>query len=410
MFVNAANSKVRPLQDLEEFSRYRINPSPPYQNKDMEVKNMYTSPRISTAVLLAALLGVYWVSQLAGLWNRGTTIEKIVFIAGGVLVSYLMLNGLVGYCRKGVRRLNEILETTSIDILLGGIAGLLLGIMVGVLSTYPLSMLRGWGHYLIIAVFLICGALGVKIGTSRASELFSLLPFWGSPAQYPVEEPDETKVLDTSAIIDGRIYDVCQSNFLDGKLIVPTFVIEELQHIADSSDNLRRNKGRRGLELLSKMQKHPQIKIDIIEADILEERDVDAKLVKLCKRLNASIITNDFNLNKVSELQGIKVLNINELANAVKMIVYPGENMHISIIKEGKESGQGVGYLEDGTMVVVEDAQNDIGRDLDVVVTSVFQTAAGRMIFTRKSREDHQHHAHHLESQVQAVREVNLYG
>lgn len=375
---------------------------------------MHTIPKIPTAVWLAGLLGVFWINKLDRLWRQDTTtIEKAAFIAGGLLVSYLVLQVLVGYCRKGVRRFNEILETTSIDILLGGIAGLLLGIMVGVMSTYPLSMLRGFGNYLIIAVFLLCGALGVKIGTSRASELFSLLPSacnTCNQAQLPAAESHETKVLDTSAIIDGRIYDVCQSNFLDGRLVVPTFVIEELQHIADSSDNLRRNKGRRGLELLSKMQKHPQIKIDIMEADIPEERDVDAKLVKLCKRLNASIITNDFNLNKVSELQGIKVLNINELANAVKMIVYPGENMHISIIKEGKESGQGVGYLEDGTMVVVEDAQNDIGRDLDVVVTSVFQTAAGRMIFTRKSREDHQQHSHHLDNQVQAVREVNLYG
>lgn len=371
---------------------------------------MYSSPKISTMTLIAALLGVIWTVQLAGLWNRGSTMQVVALTAVGVLVSYLMLNRLVGYFRSAIRNFNEMLETTSIDILLGGIAGLMLGIMVGAMSTYPLSMLRGWGNYLIIAVFLGCGALGAKIGTSRASELLSLLPTRSIPSPLPLADANVTKVLDTSAIIDGRIYDVCQSNFLDGRLVVPTFVIEELQHIADSSDNLRRNKGRRGLELLSKMQKHPQIKIDIIEADIPEERDVDAKLVKLCKRLNASIITNDFNLNKVSELQGIKVLNINELANAVKMIVYPGENMHISIIKEGKESGQGVGYLEDGTMVVVEDAQNDIGRDLDVVVTSVFQTAAGRMIFTRKCREEHHHQANHVESQVQAVREVNLYG
>jgi len=380
----------------------------------MEVKIMYTSPRISITLGLVGLLGVFWISRLSSLWGQDTTtLEKVAFIAGGLLVSYLGLHLIVGYCRKGIRRFNEILENTAIDILLGGIAGLLLGILVGAVSTYPLSMLKGLGQLPGNCVFLLCGVLGVKIGTSRASELFSLLPALsaqGNSAQLPPAESHEPKVLDTSAIIDGRIYDVCQSNFLDGRLIVPTFVIEELQHIADSSDNLRRNKGRRGLELLSKMQKHPQIKIDIMEADIPEEKDVDAKLVKLCKRLNASIITNDFNLNKVSELQGIKVLNINELANAVKMIVYPGENMHISIIKEGKESGQGVGYLEDGTMVVVEDAQNDIGRELEVVVTSVFQTAAGRMIFTRKSREDHQQHPPHLENQVQAVREVNLYG
>ncbi len=371
---------------------------------------MYKSPRVSTTTLGAAILAVITIAQLTGLWNRGSALQTAFVVAGAVLVSYLVLNVLAGYIRTRIRRLNEMLETTSIDILVGGIAGLMLGIMVGAVSTYPLSMLRGWGNYLILAVFLGCSLLGVKIGASRASELLSLLLGRGLPAPLSRTESCETKVLDTSAIIDGRIYDVCQSNFLDGRLVVPTFVIEELQHIADSSDNLRRNKGRRGLELLSKMQKHSQIKIDIIEADISEERDVDAKLVKLCKRLNASIVTNDFNLNKVSELQGIKVLNINELANAVKMIVYPGENMHISIIKEGKESGQGVGYLEDGTMIVVEDAQNDIGRDLDVVVTSVFQTAAGRMIFTRKSRDEHQHQTHYMDNQVQTVREVNFYG
>lgn len=370
---------------------------------------MHTSPRITIAVFLTALLGVFWMVQVTGLWNRGASVGTVAFIAAGIMVSYLVLNGIVVYCRKRIRVFYEMLETISIDVLLGGIAGLLLGIMVGVLSTYPLSMLKGWGNYLIIAVFVGCGVLGVKIGTSRAEDLLSLFPGQAKRTLLAPGDSCETKVLDTSAIIDGRIYDVCQSSFLDGRLVVPTFVIEELQHIADSSDNLRRNKGRRGLELLSKMQKHPQIKIDIIEVDIPEEKDVDAKLVKLCKRMQASIITNDFNLNKVSELQGIKVLNINELANAVKMMVYPGENMHISIIKEGKESGQGVGYLEDGTMVVVEDAQADIGRDLDVVVTSVFQTAAGRMIFTRKNRDEHQHQPQ-MESQVHGVREVNLYG
>jgi uncharacterized protein YacL len=375
----------------------------------MEVKVMHTSPRITIVVFLAALLGMSWIVQATGIWDRGASVGKVALIAAGIMVLYLVLNGFVVYCRKRIRLFYEMLETIPIGVLLGGIVGLLLGIMVGVLSTYPLSMLKGWGNYLIMAVFVGSGTLGVKIGTSRAEDLLGLLP--GLAKRTPLTSGDgcETKVLDTSAIIDGRIYDVCQSSFLDGRLVVPTFVIEELQHIADSSDHLRRNKGRRGLELLSKMQKHPQIKIDIIEVDISEEKDVDAKLVKLCKRMQASIITNDFNLNKVSELQGIKVLNINELANAVKMMVYPGENMHISIIKEGKESGQGVGYLEDGTMVVVEDAQADIGRDLEVVVTSVFQTAAGRMIFTRKSREEHQQQPQ-MESQVHGVREVNLYG
>lgn len=370
---------------------------------------MNPSLRVTVVIFLAALLSMLWIVQAVGLWDKGASVGRIALTTAGIMVLYLVLNALVIYCRKRIRLFYEMLETIPIEILLGGIAGLLLGIMVSVLSTYPLSTLKGFGNYLTIGIFLVSGIIGVKVGSSRAQDLLGLIP--GLSKRVPPIAGDgcETKVLDTSAIIDGRIYDVCQSSFLDGRLVVPTFVIEELQHIADSSDHLRRNKGRRGLELLSKMQKHPQIKIDIIEADICEERDVDAKLVKLCKRMQASIITNDFNLNKVSELQGIKVLNINELANAVKMMVYPGENMHISIIKEGKEPGQGVGYLEDGTMVVVEDAQADIGRELDVVVTSVFQTAAGRMIFTRKGREEHQAHPQ-VESQVHGVKEVNLYG
>ena len=218
---------------------------------------MYTSPRISITLGLVGLLGVFWISRLSSLWGQDTTtLEKVAFIAGGLLVSYLGLHLIVGYCRKGIRRFNEILENTAIDILLGGIAGLCWH-TGGRGEHHPLSMLKGLGNYLVIVVFLLCGVLGVKIGTSRASELFSLLPALsaqGNSAQLPPAESHEPKVLDTSAIIDGRIYDVCQSNFLDGRLIVPTFVIEELQHIADSSDNLRRNKGRRGLELLSKMQ------------------------------------------------------------------------------------------------------------------------------------------------------------
>ncbi|HPT68543.1 MAG TPA: TRAM domain-containing protein, partial [Syntrophomonas sp.] len=197
--------------------------------------------------------------------------------------------------------------------------------------------------------------------------------------------------------------------FLEGNLLVPLFVVEELQHIADSSDNLRRAKGRRGLELLSKMNQHSDIKIDIIETDIPEEKEVDMKLIRLCKQINASIITNDYNLNKVAELQGITVLNINELTNAVKVVVYPGETMSISVLKAGREPGQGVGYLEDGTMVVVEDAQHELGNNLEVLVTSVFQTAAGRMIFTRKIKEE--------ETSLDSItlpnvktQEVNLYG
>lgn len=359
----------------------------------------------SKLFLLALIFGIwaaYTVQQLLPLkplWNLGWgLIAAAVFYLGLILLGKL--------ARKAADYINRTLDSIPSDILLGGMAGLFMGILVGVLSTFPLSLLDGIGDVLTLGIFCLSGLLGATIGARRAPDFIKL---W--PHSAVTEETDANlispKVLDTSAIIDGRIYDVCLSHFLEGQLIVPTFVIEELQHIADSSDNIRRNKGRRGLELLSKMQKHTGIKIDIIEANIPEEKDVDNKLLRLCKQINACIITNDYNLNKVAELQGIKVLNINELTNAVKVIVYPGENMHIAIIKEGKEAGQGVGYLEDGTMVVVEDAHHEIGNELEVTVTSVFQTAAGRMIFTRKVREENGGSVNQV---FQEVQEVKLYG
>lgn len=322
----------------------------------------------------------------------------LIYLAGSIALKWL---------RKLSQWFNQRLDNLSLEGLMGSTGGLMLGVLAGAVCSYPLSSIGGReGAFVILGVFFACGFLGLKIGSRRGMEIFEYIPRIkrdqaGNPGY------GKAKILDTSAIIDGRIFDVCLSNFLEGSLLVPTFVIEELQHIADSSDHIRRSKGRRGLELLSKMQKHPDIKVDIIEANPFEEKDVDSKLIRLCKQLNAGIITNDYNLNKVAELQGLKVLNINELTNAVKVMVYPGETMHITIIKEGKEPGQGVGYLEDGTMVVVEDAYDEIGRDLEVSVTSVFQTAAGRMIFTRKVRVEA---LSNLTTQVQSVPEVNVYG
>ncbi|MGS0765785.1 PIN domain-containing protein [Syntrophomonas curvata] len=360
------------------------------------------SGRLFLLALIFGIWAAYTVQQLLPLkplWNLGLgIIAAVLFYLGFAL--------LVRLARKAVAYMNRTLDSVPSDILLGGMAGLFMGILVGVLSTFPLSLLDGVGDFLTLGVFCLSGFLGATIGARRAPDFIKLFPH-STITEEASEALISPKVLDTSAIIDGRIYDVCLSHFLEGQLIVPTFVIEELQHIADSSDNIRRNKGRRGLELLSKMQKHTGIKIDIIEANIPEEKDVDNKLLRLCKQINACIITNDYNLNKVAELQGIKVLNINELTNAVKVIVYPGETMHISIIKEGKEAGQGVGYLEDGTMVVVEDAHHEIGNELEVMVTSVFQTAAGRMIFTRKVREENSSSVNHV---FQEVQEVKLYG
>ena len=362
-------------------------------------------------LLIIAIIGGIWLSM--GLQNW-FTLDLSVRIALGGLGGILIYGG--GYLVLRVasrlrRKFNRWLDSTSIEILLCGTAGLLLGVMVGLLISYPLSMLRGIGSYFAILSFLLFGYLGMEIGSRRAMEVWTLLPgHQSADGQGNENTSQDYKVLDTSAIIDGRIYDVCLSKFLEGTLIVPVFVIEELQHIADSSDNLRRGKGRRGLDLLSKMQKNPNIKIKIVEDTGFEEKEVDMKLVRLCKQLPASIITNDYNLNKVAELQGIKVLNINELINAVKVVVYPGETMYINILKEGKEPGQGVGYLEDGTMVVVEDAQDQLGCNLEVVVTSVFQTAAGRMIFSRKVKEDRNLGIFKTNLNGEPIQEVNMFG
>jgi len=362
--------------------------------------------KLSRTLLIIAIILGSWTGYLSGLWFSDDLVWKTGLGAAAVIIIYMTGVLMVKRCRAILAYLDRMLDRIAAESLAGGLAGLFFGVMVAGLSSYPLSHLQGPFSYVTILIFLGAVFLGMRVGARRAPEILRLLPgLQLAAAEHPV--PGAQKVLDTSAIIDGRIYDVCQSNFLQGPLIVPTFVIEELQHIADSSDHIRRSKGRRGLELLSKMQKHSEIEIDIIEANIPEEKEVDAKLVRLCKQINASIITNDYNLNKVSELQGIKVLNINQLANAVKVMVYPGENMHVSIIKEGKENGQGVGYLEDGTMIVVENAGGDIGAELEVTVTSVFQTAAGRMIFTRKLKEEGSGSINHVFRDTQ---EVNLYG
>jgi len=375
------------------------------------VYEVYDHLKISKTIIVLAIICSAWLTYVSHLFLSAHKPQLVMIALSSLVISYAVMEWINKLIKRGLDRFNNYVDSISMEVLIGSISGLLLGILTGVLSSYPLSMIRGIGVYLTLLFYGFSVYMGLKVGSRRGVEFLRLMP--GVSKRLDVKAPIKRlapKVVDTSAIIDGRIYDVCLSNFLEGCLIVPTFVIEELQHIADSSDNIRRNKGRRGLELLSKMQKHSSIKIDIMDVTdpaILEEREVDAKLIRLCKQLQASIITNDYNLNKVAELQGITVLNINELTNAVKMIVYPGETMHVTVIKEGKENGQGVGYLEDGTMVVVEDAQHQIGRDLEVMVTSVFQTAAGRMIFTRKVKEEaHYNNEHSLHD----VSEVNMYG
>jgi uncharacterized protein YacL len=233
--------------------------------------------------------------------------------------------------------------------------------------------------YLQVTLLLLMAYVGLVLGANKG-DLLNLSALGGLFSS-EAKPKRNLKILDTSVIIDGRISDVCETGFVDGVLVVPQFVLRELQLVADSSDQFKRNRGRRGLDILHRMQKMGTIQVQLVEEDFPQTREVDMKLIELAKLFDAKIVTNDFNLNKVAQLQGVPVLNINELANALKPVVLPGEAMRVFILKEGKEYNQGVAYLDDGTMVVVDNAKKMISKTIDIAVTSVLQTTAGKMIF-----------------------------
>ncbi len=272
--------------------------------------------------------------------------------------------------------------------LLAATIGLIIGLIIAALTAFPLSFLpEPLKNILPFVSLLLFGYTGAWVMVMRERDIFSLfggrLSREGGRNKAAAAEglSERTILLDTSVIIDGRIADISRTGFLDGILTIPRFVLNELQHIADSSDTLRRNRGRRGLDMLNKLQKESVVPIKITDMDVEEVREVDDKLVRLAKQLRAPVLTNDFNLNKVAEIQGVRVLNVNELANALRAIVLPGENMHVKLVQEGKELGQGVAYLDDGTMVVVENGKKYMGNSIDVTVTRMLQTNQGRMIF-----------------------------
>jgi uncharacterized protein YacL len=268
------------------------------------------------------------------------------------------------------------------------VVGLLIGLLMGLLLGFPLSSFPDpFGRVLPLGVSLFLGLGMVGLTVAKRKDLLVAAEAIGLVRRPDAEGDRRTRagephiVVDTSAIIDGRIAEIVESGFIYGTLVIPRFVLDELQHIADSSDTLRRNRGRRGLEILARMQKDPGTPVEIVEADVPDESEVDAKLVALARTRSRVILTNDFNLNRVAELQGVRVMNINSLANAVKPAVLPGEELRVRVIQEGKEAGQGVGFLDDGTMIVIEGGARHIDKDLDVSVTRVLQTVAGRMIF-----------------------------
>ena len=274
------------------------------------------------------------------------------------------------------------------------VAGLLIGLLMGLLLGLPLSALpEPLGRWLPLGVSIFLGLGMVGLTVAKRADLIAAAEAIGvfrrpeadNGASSLAGEPHI--VVDTSAIIDGRIAEIVESGFIYGTLVIPRFVLDELQHIADSSDTLRRNRGRRGLEILGRMQKDSPTPVEIVDVTYPDVPEVDGKLIALAKSRSRAILTNDFNLNRVAELQGIRVLNINSLANAVKPAVLPGEDLRVRVIQEGKEAGQGVGFLDDGTMIVVEGGARFIDKDLDVAVTRVLQTVAGRMIFAQPRLE-----------------------
>jgi uncharacterized protein YacL len=276
--------------------------------------------------------------------------------------------------------LEQAIKRIPLKTIIGSVLGLFVGLGIGKLASYPFDKyleLPNLQIPLYIFFSAIFGYIGLVLGGKKMSEVST--PSFLEPG---VKPRPSLKILDTSVIIDGRIADIAETGFMEGTFIVPKFVLEELQYIADSADDLRRTRGRRGLDILKRLQQGNPMRVDFIDEDFPKAAGVDSKLVALALKLRGKILTNDFNLHKVAELQGIEVLNINQLANAMKPAVLPGETLQVQILREGKSQGQGIAYLDDGTMVVIENARRFIGREVEVAVTSVLQTTAGRMIFS----------------------------
>lgn len=318
------------------------------------------------------------------------SVSTIVGYQIGLLVSapggktWALPAAVIGFFSSGIIILLEFTtRRISVRGLSSAVFGLIFGLLISKIITnafvlIPMSQITSYSLQLVTT--LIFCYLGMMIAMRGRDEFNLVIPYVKFSRQ---DQREELIILDTSVIIDGRIADIVQTKFIAGRFVIPRFVLRELQQIADSQDPLKRNRGRRGLDILHKIQKDTKIDVKIHEEDFPEIADVDGKLVKLAKVLGAEIITNDYNLNKIAELQGVTVLNINELANALKPVVLPGELLEVKLIKEGKEYNQAIGYLDDGTMIVVENARHLIGKTLHVLVTSVLQTAAGRMIFAK---------------------------
>jgi uncharacterized protein YacL len=358
-------------------------------------------------MFIGGFLGVVIMSLLEPVLKSGTVpgIPKVtdsqmlvVYAVIGLifaLIFYILTPSIVRRVKKFASYIEFELQKVPTSKIIAGTIGLIVSLSLaylvsGLFKILPIPFL---GPVLTIIAYIVLGYLGISVATKNMGD-FGKLPDIVRKMQVSNQESKmepsvseaKPKILDTSVIIDGRIADICRAGFIEGTIIVTEFVLEELRHISDSSDSLKRNRGRRGLDILNVIQKELDVEVKIVDTDFEDVSEVDIKLLKLAQKIDGIVLTNDYNLNKVAELQRVPVLNINELANAVKPIVMPGEEMKVQIIKEGKEQKQGIAYLDDGTMIVVEDGRNRIGEEFDVIVTSVLQTAAGRMIFAKSKR------------------------
>lgn len=335
---------------------------------------------LPNSVLTETILGITFMSLAAMLFGGifGAIIGS--FISPYLIKSLFMFTSTV----------EKSLSAMSTQDLIAGTLGLFLGLIIANLVGLAFGSVPYIGPYVSVALSIILGYLGMHLVVSKKSELAGWLHLHaeGSFDKKKNKDHHTGKLLDTNVIIDGRVADIYRSGFLEGPIIVPVFVLEELQKIADSSDILKRNRGRRGLDILNHMRKNSKDDVIIVTNDFEGISEVDSKLVKLAREKNYKIVTNDYNLNKVAELQGVAVLNINDLAIAVKPAVIPGEQIFVQLVKSGKEEGQGVAYLEDGTMIVVENGSQCIGKEVPVIITSVLQTSAGKMIFAKLESDE----------------------
>lgn len=336
-------------------------------------------------MIVLSIAGGYWGFSLSIFSQSDAARTTLIFGLVGALTGLVLTPY---FTTRPARALRSLLGRLAAESLFAGLTGLIAGLLIAALLAFPLSLLpQPFSQVLPFIGVLVFSYFGVSLFVMRQGDIMGLLSAISGRGENGSSSSwtnlNRNILLDTSVIIDGRVADIAKTGFLPGTLLIPRFVLNELQYIADSADGMRRQRGRRGMEVLAELQKLPNLLVRISDINVDGVREVDDKLIVLGKQLKCPVLTNDYNLNRIAELQGVTVLNINELANAIKSVVLPGEALRINVMQEGKEHGQGVGYMEDGTMVVVENGKDYIGEYMEVNITKVLQTAAGRMIFGR---------------------------